>query len=55
MSENTLYLYIVILHEEPGNDSKLFFDCMAEDADHAADQAKDAYPGCEIIFVTHKD
>lgn len=44
--------YRVTLHEEPGDKLTLVFDCRADDADHAAEQAGDAYPGCEIINVT---
>lgn len=39
----------VSLHESPGDKFILHFDCMAEDADHAAEQAENAYPGCEVI------
>jgi hypothetical protein len=41
--------YRVMLHEEPGDKFQIAFDCMAEDADHAVEQAENAYPGCEII------
>lgn len=39
----------VMLHEEPGDKFKLVFECMAEDADHAEEQAENAYPGCKVI------
>lgn len=41
--------YRVMLHEEPGDKFQLAFDCEAEDHDHAAEQATNAYPGCVII------
>jgi hypothetical protein len=41
--------YCVMLHEDPGDKFKIVFDCMAEDDDHAVEQAENAYPGCEII------
>jgi|GEM_PF-6585039 len=40
--------YRVMLHEEPGDKFQLVFDCFAEDADHAAEQAENAYPGCMV-------
>ena len=44
--------YVVILAEElTEEDPPIAFPCMAEDADHAEEQAADAYPGCEIDFV----
>lgn len=49
--DSSLRPYRVSLHEEPGDKFQLVFDCMAEDADHAADQATDAYPGCEILLA----
>ena len=47
--------YRVTLHEEPGDKFQLVFDCQAEDADHATEQASLAYPGCEIINCTAFD
>lgn len=41
--------YRVMLHEEQGDKFQLVFECMAEDDDHAVEQAENAYPGCEII------
>lgn len=52
MQEQQLIPFRVSLHEEPGDKFVLFFDCVAEDADHAAEQAEDAYPGCEVINCT---
>jgi 1,2-phenylacetyl-CoA epoxidase PaaB subunit len=41
--------YRVTLREQKGDDFMIGFDCMAEDAEHAYEQAEDAYPGC-ILF-----
>ena len=43
--------YRVMLAEEPGDKFRLVFDCWAEDADHAAEQAEDAYLGCDVKHV----
>lgn len=45
----------VTLKEEPGDEFELAFDCEAEDADHAAEQAEDAYPGCTVLNCTAQD
>lgn len=45
----------VTLNEEPDDEVTLVFDCMAEDADHAAEQAEDAYPGCTVLNCTEQD
>ncbi len=29
----------------------LLFECMAEDDDHAMDQAMDMYPECKVLFM----
>lgn len=47
--------YRVTLHEEKGDRLKLFFDCSAEDIDHAEEQALNAYPCGEIIQITCLD
>lgn len=52
MENNQLSPYRVTLHEEPGDKFQMVFDCMAEDADHAAEQAENAYPGREVINCT---
>lgn len=41
--------YIVTLHEDRGDKFTMIFECMAEDTDHADEQAINAYPNCEII------
>jgi len=44
--------YVVLLTEDGAeNDPPIYFTCMAENAEHAEEQAVDAYPGCEIDFV----
>lgn len=47
--------YRVTLLEEPGDRFTIVFDCYAENADHAAEQAENAYPGCDVINCTHLD
>lgn len=44
--------YIVSLHEEKGDKFTILFNCWAEDADHAAEQALNAYPQGEVINCT---
>lgn len=44
--------YRVTLAEEPGDKFTIVFDCYAEDDDHAAEQAENAYPGCLIHNMT---
>ena len=41
----------VVLYEGPQDRFTVEFDCMAKDADDAAEQAEKAYPGC--FFVNH--
>jgi hypothetical protein len=45
--------YRVTLAEEPGDKFTIVFDCFAEDDDHAAEQAENSYPSCEIRNVTY--
>lgn len=52
MIDNNLIPYRVTLREELGDDFLIVFDCMAEDDDHAAEQAENAYPQCEVFNVT---
>ena len=49
---NHLIPYRVMLHEEKGDKFQIAFDCQAEDDDHAAEQALDAYPNGEILTIT---
>lgn len=44
--------YRVTLAEEAGDKFTIVFDCSAEDDDHAAEQAENAYPGCTVHDVT---
>ncbi len=50
-----LHPYRVMLHDEPGDRFQLAFDCMAEDADDAVEQAENAYPGCEAVHFMRLD
>ena len=45
--------YRVTFAEEAGDKLTLVFDCYAEDDDHAAEQAENAYPSCEIHNITY--
>lgn len=47
--------YRVTLLEEPGDRFAIVFDCYAEDAGHAAEQAENAYPGFEVKNCTIMD
>ncbi len=55
METNKLAPYSVSLHEEPGDTFPLRFYCMAEDDDHAVEQAENAYPGCGILLCIRGD
>jgi len=46
---NEMAPYRVTLHETAGDTFQLVFECMADDADHAAEQAENAYPGCCVL------
>ena len=52
---SALACYRVSLHEEIGDRFVLHFLCQAEDADHAEEQALDAYPAGEVVLVTLSD
>jgi len=43
--------YVVTLKDDPEDKFKWVFECMAESADHAEEQAENAYPDCWIINV----
>lgn len=47
----TLIPFKVTLHKDKGYKLTLCFYCLADDADHAEEQAVNAYPNCEIINV----
>lgn len=40
--------YLVSLHEKTGDKFAIHFECMAEEDDHALEQAINAYPDCDI-------
>ena len=44
--------YIVSLHEDKGDKFQMFFECWAEDEDHAEEQTLNAYPCGEIIHIS---
>lgn len=44
--------YVVTLKDGPEYEFTWVFECMAEDADHAEEQAKNAYPDCWIMCTT---
>jgi hypothetical protein len=54
-ADANLHPYRVMLHEEPGDKFQLTFECMAEDADHAAEQTRDAYLGCDVVSTARLD
>jgi hypothetical protein len=41
--------YLVSLHEDKG---EMFFECWAEDEDHAEEQALNAYPCGEVAHIS---
>lgn len=43
--------YCVSLFEEKGDKFQIIFVCLAEDEDHAEEQALDAYPCGEIKHI----
>jgi len=45
----------VSLHEDIGDKFTIYFDCWAEDQDHADEQALNAYPNGEIINAIIKE
>ena len=51
MNQSSLHNYGVSLHEEPGDTFRMHFFCQADDPEHAAEQAENAYPGCEVLSV----
>jgi hypothetical protein len=44
--------YSVMLQEAAGDYNPTLFECMAEDADHAEEQARNAYPDATVSGVT---
>ncbi len=51
LAENpNLISYRVMLYEDKGDrDFQLAFDCYAEDDNHAAEQAENAYPNGKVL------
>lgn len=47
--------YRVSLREEPGDKFTIHFDCMAEDDDHAEEQALNAYPAGAVAHIALLD
>lgn len=47
-----LKLFCVSYHDKAGDKTILHFDCFATDAEHAMEQAEDAYLGAEILHAT---
>lgn len=47
-----LYPFMVSLHEDRDDKFQIMFECSTEDADHAAEQAENAYPNGEVLNVT---
>ncbi len=45
----------VSLHEEKGDTFTMHFECMAEDACHAEEQALDAYPNGDVVHIAVMD
>lgn len=45
---SSLKPYRLTLYEEKGDQHQIVFECDAEDAAHASEQAESAYPNCEV-------
>lgn len=43
--------YLVSLREDKGDKFRMYFECWAEDQDHAEEQAINAYPNCDVLQV----
>ncbi|WP_341744655.1 hypothetical protein [Azonexus hydrophilus] len=50
-ADKELKNYRVSLHEEAGDKFIIHFECQAADAEHACEQAKDAYPNGEVLLA----
>jgi hypothetical protein len=44
--------YLVSLREDKGDKFQMFFQCWAEDEDHAEEQALNAYPCGEVAHIS---
>ena len=43
--------YLVSLHEDKGDKFLMFFECWAEDEDHAEEQVLNTYPCGEVVHI----
>lgn len=45
--------YVVLYRDadDPPDDDPLAFTCEADDAPHAEEQCRDAYPGCDVVWT----
>ncbi|MCK6434490.1 MAG: hypothetical protein L6Q68_15865 [Aquabacterium sp.] len=50
-AEEELLLFRCTLNVDLGDKLQIHFECMAEDADHANEQAMNAYPQGEVLHV----
>jgi hypothetical protein len=51
MTDDNLDDFLVTYIELPDGETHFYFDCKAEDGDHAREQCRDANPNCIIIEV----
>jgi hypothetical protein len=47
--DDSLYLFIVRYYDEKDGDFLQYFECWAENIDHAKEQCLNAYPECKIL------
>ena len=45
--------YLVSLKEDKGDKFTMFFECLADDEDHAEEQALNVYPCGQVIHICH--
>lgn len=50
-----LHQYIVTFKEYDGDKITIVFKCAAEDAEHACEQCKNAFPWAKLLNVTRFD
>jgi hypothetical protein len=43
--------FIIMMQLSEDNETPLYFPCDADDADHAEEQALDAYPGWHCVTI----
>jgi hypothetical protein len=51
ISYRVLLTEIDAIEDEEGDPLSIYFECEAEDEDHATEQAENAYPNCLIIEI----